>query len=259
MNSKALIGHTGFVGSNLLRQSPFDVCFNSKNIQEMRGHHFSEVICAGVQAVKWKANKDPEADWAGISSLLDVLRTVKADRFVLISTIDVYPKSSGLDEDYDCGSTPNHAYGSHRFKLEKICQDLFPICTVTRLPALFGPGLKKNVIFDLLHDNCLDMINTRSSFQYYDLSRLFSDIQKQIAKEIPLLNLFTEPVPTAEILSRFFPEKSVGQNPAPEGHYDLRSRFGNTWGKPQFPYLYSREEVLQDMAAFIAREKGANA
>ena len=35
--ASALIGYTGFVGSNLLRQRAFDATFNSKNIEQISG------------------------------------------------------------------------------------------------------------------------------------------------------------------------------------------------------------------------------
>ena len=84
--SKVLIGYTGFVGSNLLEQDNYDVLINSKNCDELRNKHFDRIVCAGVSAVKWKANKFPEEDLANINKLIDVLSTVTTDKFVLIST-----------------------------------------------------------------------------------------------------------------------------------------------------------------------------
>ncbi len=71
--NNALIGYTGFVGGNLLRQSSFAATYNSFSIQELRGKRYDEIWCAGVRAVKWWANSHPEEDWAGIAPLLDVL------------------------------------------------------------------------------------------------------------------------------------------------------------------------------------------
>ena len=55
--SSALIGHTGFVGGNLRVARPFDVLVNSANVEELRGKSFDLVVCAGVRAEKWKANR----------------------------------------------------------------------------------------------------------------------------------------------------------------------------------------------------------
>src|SRR5215469_14786624 len=94
-----LIGHTGYVGGTLARSVCRAAMYNSKNIDSIRGRSFDLLVCAGVSAVKWLANKDPEADRAGIARLTDALAEVQAREFVLVSTIDVYPDpSSTLDE-----------------------------------------------------------------------------------------------------------------------------------------------------------------
>lgn len=247
---RALIGYTGFVGSNLHEQSHFDFLYNSKNFHEMKGQSFDEVVCAGISAVKWLANKDPEMDREKIKALEDVLASITVKRFILISTIDVYPVAEGADESFDCHSIDNHAYGAHRLAFEDFCQTQFLDCYVVRLPGLFGDGLKKNVIYDLLNDNCLEMINPRSSFQYYYLDHLWSDIQVVIKEDVRLVNFFTEPVSSAEIIQRYFSDKAVGQEPSPEAHYDLRTCHASLWGKVG-DYIYSKDEVLNQLDDFI--------
>lgn len=250
----ALIGHTGFVGGNLRGQRHFDGLYNSMNFKEMANMHFSRMICAGVSAVKWQANKNPEEDWAKISALIDVLKTVAATEFVLISTIDVYATTSGLDESFDNHHVQNHAYGTHRLQFEDFCTSHFPNCTIVRLPALFGPGLRKNIIFDLLNDNCLEMINPKSSFQYYDLRNLSDDIDRIKKNNVRLVNLFTEPVSTQSILEAYFPNKKVGMAPAKEGHYDLFTKHAGLWGK-EGKYIYSAQEVMTQLGDFIGGYK----
>ena len=60
---KVLVGHTGFVGSNLLENNAFDLCFNSKNISESFGLNPDVLIYSGVRAEKFLANKEPENDF----------------------------------------------------------------------------------------------------------------------------------------------------------------------------------------------------
>jgi hypothetical protein len=248
--TSALIGHTGFVGSNLLAQHPFRDRFNSGNIRDLAGRSYDLVACAGVSAVKWKANQDPDRDWAGIRSLLDVLATVRAGRFVLISTIDVYPDPRGVTESTPIHGLANHAYGSHRLRVEDFVRERFPRHHVLRLPGLFGPGLKKNVLYDLLNRNGLEAINPRSSFQYYNLDHLWPDVLKVMELELPLVNLATEPIRTGDLLSAFFPSLTVGQKAGGEAHYDMGSEFTRPWDRTG-PYQYGREDVLKDLGAFI--------
>jgi nucleoside-diphosphate-sugar epimerase len=255
---KALIGYTGFVGSNIHRAMQFDALYNSRNYQDMAHCSFNLIICAGVSAAKWTANKNPDEDRAKIRALENVLSTIQAKQFVLISTIDVYPVSRGEDETFDCHSQPNHAYGTNRLAFEDFCRDRFANCCVLRLPGLFGDGLKKNIIYDLLHDNCLEMVNPDSSFQYYDLGGRCQDVERVMSGGLRTANLFTEPISTQTILQRFFPGKQVGGNPAPEAHYDLHSRHSSLWGRSE-PYIASADQVLRQLDTFIGRQSGRHA
>ena len=247
---EALIGYTGFVGSNLKKQHCFTDFFNSKNFNNMKEQHYNLVVCAGVSAKKWIANKEPEKDKTHIKKLENVLKTIQADHFILISTIDVYPVKKGANEDYEYNKVTNDFYGTHRLALENFCLENFTNCTIIRLPALFGEGLKKNVIYDLLNDNCLDMINSQSSFQYYCLKNLWKDIQKTVNHGIKIINLFTEPLLTEEILSNFFPQKKVGKKASPEVHYDLHTKHARHWSKSG-PYIYTKNEIMKQLFVFI--------
>jgi hypothetical protein len=62
MAERALVGYTGFVGSNFMQQHSFTSLFNSKNINEIADQQFNLLVCAGVSAVKWLANQEPEND-----------------------------------------------------------------------------------------------------------------------------------------------------------------------------------------------------
>jgi len=250
----ALIGYTGFVGSNLMKQYDFTNLYNSINFQEMKNQEYDLIVCAGVSAVKWLANKEPKNDLAGIKALEDILMTTNAKQFILISTIDVYPITQGKDESFDCASMQNHPYGTHRLAFEKFCTNHFKDCTIVRLPGLFGEGLKKNVIYDLLNDNCLEMINTKSSFQYYYLKYLWRDIQKAVANNIKCINLFTEPVSTKDIYETFFVSKSIGQAAAQEGHYDLYTQYASIWNNSG-NYIYTKNQMMQHLSEFIADYK----
>lgn len=249
----ALIGHTGFVGSNLAAQHTFSECYNSKNIASIEGQEFDLIVCSGVQAKKWWANQNPAEDWAGIEALVKRLDKVKAQRFVVISSVDVYPKPAGVDENFDCHAAENHAYGKNRLKFEDEMKARFKDVFILRLSGLFGEGLKKNIIYDLLHDNCLEMINPNSAFQWYSLDNIWADVGAVIEKDIRLVNLVNEPVKSAAIID-LFAGKQVGQKPSPEAHYDLRTIHAQKLGGKN-GYIKPAATVLKEIAQFVTREK----
>lgn len=252
--TRALIGHTGFVGSNLSAQGAYNALFNSRNIEEMRGHSFDEVVCCGVSAVKWQANKEPERDWDGIVRLLETLEEVRTRRFVLISTIDVYPDpSTPLDESAELGGLDNHAYGRHRLAVERFVSERFDNHLIVRLPALFGPGLKKNALYDLMHGNQVEKINPAGVFQWYPLDRLTSDLERAGAAGLRLVNLFTEALAMERLVGSVFPGAPVGLPTAPAPTYRLRTRHADALGGRD-GYLMEAPDVLRAIASFVAAE-----
>jgi nucleoside-diphosphate-sugar epimerase len=251
----ALIGHTGFVGGTLAAQRHFSACFNSSDIAEMAGRSFDTVVCAGVSAVKWLANKQPEADLAGIRKLTDVLSSVKARRFVLISTVDVY-RDPVLCTERDVPLEEGlHAYGRHRLALERFVAERFAQHSIVRLPALFGPGLKKNALYDLMHGNQVDRIVPNARFQWYPLIRLADDLDIITAAGIGLINIVSEPVTMAELQTRWFPAAVLAQPVVSPPVYDIRSIHADVLGGSG-PYQLSAAQVFSAMDRFLAAGPG---
>jgi hypothetical protein len=146
----ALIGATGFVGGVLARHIVFDAAYASATIDGMAGETFDTVICAGAPAAMWRANADPDGDLANLESLVGSLTKARIGKFVLVSTIAVLADpASGADETTTDFETAL-AYGRNRRWLETALAERFAIL-ILRLPALFGPGLKKNFLYDLRH------------------------------------------------------------------------------------------------------------
>jgi len=146
-----LIGHTGFVGSTLLTQHDFPARFNSANVSDLAGQRFGTLVCAAAPGSMFEANRFPERDAARIDGLIARLDAVgPVERFVLVSTIAVIEGFACADEEHLTYETAI-PYGVNRRRLEEFVAARFPGALVVRLPALFGPGLKKNFLFDLLN------------------------------------------------------------------------------------------------------------
>ena len=201
---KAIVGYTGFVGSNLLQFYAFDKFYNSKNFEQAKNTHFETIFFCGLPAVKWLANKNPIEDEAVITNIKSILDTITCDNFILISTIDVYNNTNcSSNEESQINFLINHTYGKNRYLFEKYIEDKFENHFIIRLPALFGKGLKKNIIFDLINNNQIENIPFNSSFQWYSVDRLKNDIGIIINNNIKKCNLFTEPIETKDVVDLF--------------------------------------------------------
>ena len=75
---------------------------------------------------------------------------VRCKKLMLISTIDVLPKGAEKYEDVQLPEGSTSAYALHRIKMEQFVQEHFENVTIIRLPGIFGRGLRKNFIFDLI-------------------------------------------------------------------------------------------------------------
>jgi dTDP-4-dehydrorhamnose reductase len=255
MSKSALIGYTGFVGSNIKAEHDFTDLYNTKNIDDIDGKEYDLVVSAATYAEMWKINANPEEDWARISSLMEHLKTVKAKQFVLISTICVFKDPvDGFTEDTPVDLQNLPPYGMHRYKLEQFVKKQFPHVLIVRLPGLFGAGIKKNIIFDLIHDNNVDRIHKDASVQYYNLAHLWDDIQTALKNNIGLLHLSVEPTTTEEVAQAAFGKEFT--NAPADVHpktFDFKSKhaglFHGTNG-----YLYSKQQSLEDIKNFVASE-----
>lgn len=147
---KVLVGHTGFVGSNLLDSNAFDLCFNSKNITEAFGLNPDVLVYSGVRAEKFLANKEPEKDFEIILEAIENIKKINPKQIVLISTVDVYPNPIAVDENAEIDLEAVQPYGKNRLYLENWVASNFDDYLIVRLPGLFGKNIKKNFIFDLI-------------------------------------------------------------------------------------------------------------
>jgi len=252
--ANALVGYTGFVGSNLLRQAPFEGRYNSKNVEAIAGQTYDLVVVAGAPAEKWKANRNPEADGKAIGRLTAALEQVNAAQVVLISTVDVYPEPVEVDEGAEIDSEKATPFGRHRFGLEVFLAARFNTL-VLRLPVLYGPGLKKNVLFDLLHEHNLEVVHADSVYQFYGLDRLWADVQAALAARLRVVNLVTEPASVREVAKEAFGMEL--ENRPKETHpakYDVRSRFAEQLGGKD-GYLLEKAQALADIADFVRKQK----
>jgi nucleoside-diphosphate-sugar epimerase len=256
---RALIGCTGFVGTTLQAQTQFDEFFHSKNIGDIRGREYGLVVCAAAPAAKWVANSKPEADRENLDNLKRHLDGMRAERFILISTIDVYPVPRNVDENTLIEAALAEPYGRHRYELEQFVTSHFAKAWVVRLPALFGPGLRKNFIFDLIwKPEALPLTHAESQFQFYAMARLWSDLNAVMESAVRLINVCAEPVSAAEIARQCAGREFTNRTEKTPVFYDVQTVHAKVLGG-EGRYHFTKEQTLEAVKAFIASSRGAHA
>ena len=253
---RALVGWSGFVGGALQPRVRPVARFRSTDVHELADADVDEIVCAGAPAEKWRANAEPEDDWAGISRLIDALDVSRASSCVLVSTVDVYADSREADEDTPADTTQAQAYGRHRALLEEFVTRRFDEALIVRLPGMFGPGLKKNLVFDLIHQPGARFAHAASTFQFYDVRDLWGHVLSARDAGLTVVNLATEPVSSAQVAEECF-GVDYRCDDRPIVTYDLRTTHAAALAGREGHYLRSSREVLAAIRAWGAGELAA--
>ena len=121
-----------------------------------------------------------------------------------------------------------HFFGAEKTELITTTMKLFMLGAVARV---FKPGTKFETSMCLVggqgvgKSTFFKFLAIRDEWFTDDLKNLSDDIERAEKARIKLINLFTEPIQTKEILDRFFPNKNVGANPSPAAHYDMHTKY----------------------------------
>lgn len=256
--SIALLGYTGFVGTTLREQTTFEALYNSQNIVDIRGQQYDMIVCAAAPAAKWKANQDPDGDRANLLNLMAHLKHVHVGQFVLISTVDVFKMPPAVDENTSITPDRLDAYGRNRYELEQFALEQFPNVVVVRLPGLFGRGLKKNFLFDMIHRGSSEWTHADSVFQFYNMANLWSDLQLVLRADPPvrLIHFGTEPVHAGDVARHAFDTEYMHQTANPPVSYDMQTLHAGLWGRTG-RYIASADEIFAQIRTFAHAEKPA--
>ncbi len=253
----ALIGYTGFVGSNLLDASPFDDVYNTANITAFAGQEYDLVVSAGNRADSHRINNHGADDLAEIDRLVDTISAARIGRLVLISTVCVYPWGGAPDEHTPMTSEGLTPYGANRLHQERRLSEAFDTLTV-RLPQLYGDRLRKGVVYDLANDYRVEHIDPEMAFQHYDVRRLWGDITTALAAGLTAVNIATPPLKNVDLAREVFGRDISGQVPpvAPSPFARMYTRnmttaYAGLFGG-QGRYLHSEGEEIDGLRRFVA-------
>lgn len=256
----ALIGHTGFVGGNIAAAHAFTDRYNTSNVHELRGQAYDLVVSAAARADSHRINHHGAADRAEIDAFLELLSTVRIGRLVLVSTVCVYPGGTTPDETTPLTEEGLTPYGANRLHMETVLRDRFQTLAL-RLPQLYGAGLKKGIVYDLLNDYRVEYIRPEGRFQYYDLRRLWADTSVALAAGLDSLNLATPPLRSDLVAAECFGVDISGQVVGGEESpfaamytRDMRTAYADLFGGPP-GYLMDEDAELAALRDFVREQR----
>lgn len=299
----ALVGYTGFVGSNIYAAGKIDVAYNSKNIEDAYGTCPDLLIYAGLRAEKYLANNAPEKDMELIKQAEKNIIKINPKKLVLISTIDVFKVPKDVDEASAIDTENLHPYGYNRYQLELWVRENYPDALIIRLPGLFGKNIKKNFIYDYINvipfmlkegkfeelvaedpelkkyyqiqDNgfykinvseaekeelkkrfrtlgfsALNFTDSRSIYQFYNLARLWDDIQTALKAGITLWHPATEPVSAGEVYEYLTGGKFENELEGVPADYDYKTLYADEFNGEN-NYIENKVEILEEIKRFV--------
>ena len=168
-----LLGGNGFVGSGFARvlrerNMPFEVV-TRENYGSFVGRSCDLFINANGNSKKFLAKDDPKGEFcASVVSVRETLVDFKFETYLFLSTSDVYPDCSSpavTSEDAAIDVAQQSPYGFHKYLAEQCVRHAAKRWLVVRQGGFVGPGLKKNVVHDVLHGDKL-WVHAQSRFQF---------------------------------------------------------------------------------------------
>jgi nucleoside-diphosphate-sugar epimerase len=150
-----VVGGEGFVGQAYVRLArelgrPVKAIGRS-NYSQFVGQRCDVLINANGNSRKFMADRDPV--WEFDASVVSVARTLAdfpADRYVFLSTGDVYPVQhdpSVTLEDQVLDTQRMSRYGLHKSMAEMLVRATHPQALVVRMGGFVGPGMRKQPIW----------------------------------------------------------------------------------------------------------------
>jgi len=247
-----LIGYTGLVGKHILNNAEhnIDFIYNTKNINEIKNKEFDLLICSCLSGNKRIVNENSTDDFNNVIFLMNVLNTIKVNKLILISTIEVYDKNF-IDESHNIDSTKLNPYGRNRYIFENYCNKKFN-SYIIRLPVIFGKGIKKNVIFDLVNKK-FEYINLNDIIQFYDLNNIYTDIIKIINNDLKISNLISEPILIKTLAKDIFNINLDHNNKNNLRNYNIYSIHYKLWNNSIDRYLYNKTQIYTSITDYLLK------
>lgn len=184
----AILGGKGMLGSDLVKflSQDFTVTpITRQNYARYKGKSFDVLINANGNSRRYWALQNIYEDFE--ASTVSVYKSVldfKYDKYIYISSVDVYPDPSSpktTSERSLIDATKQNAYGFHKYLSEQIVRKHANNWMILRPSAILGTNLKKGPIYDIMQGNTV-YITRQSKIQFIS-TKAINDVIHVIIKE----------------------------------------------------------------------------
>lgn len=188
MKNIALIGSTGSIGQEIFdniskKNNVYVDTFTRKNIEGLLNSEYDIVICAAPSSGKLKTNLGLDNSDEDIEKLCKVIKEVKTERFILISS------QSAINEE-------DKPYGKVQKRVMDSVLSHHKNYTVYMVDTLYGPSLNKGFISDIitkrwsfLSDELIqklpELTNYYRKIENTNLWEGYIDLPKDILEKLP--------------------------------------------------------------------------
>ncbi len=223
-----IIGGNGFVGSGirrtLERASHECTVISRANYESLIGQSFDVLINANGNSKKYLAASSPKEEFqASVTTVQHSLLDFKYNLFIHCSSVDVYANHEDVTQNTEetCIDVSRLSlYGVHKYLAELIVQKYAPQWLILRFGGFVGDGLKKNSIYDMLHNVPL-RVHIDSKYQYFPTESAGETILSLLSKNArnEIYNVCGDGVISLREINTLIPEYTfsyVGNEPSPE-------------------------------------------
>jgi nucleoside-diphosphate-sugar epimerase len=177
-----VIGAAGFIGGNVSRhlQSkgiPVREAFRQTPLEQLADEVFDAVFFCAGNSRTYLSERDPLACLVeNVHAVYAYLTALRYRTWIQVSSVSVYPPNCPEKaEEIPLSAHEVSIYGMHKLLGERYVTRFAPRWVIVRPTSFFGPGLKKNLLFDLQAGK-RDIYLTTDSLLDYIPVRTFADI-----------------------------------------------------------------------------------
>ncbi len=177
-----IIGFKGFVGSAFYEVFSADskclvIGIERSDLEQARKENYDLLINCNGNSSKRLADKDPAIDFQmNVSTTLDFLVNFKCEKYVHVSTCEVYENRKSpkvMREDTEINPLALSNYGFSKYTAEQAVKKYAKKWLIVRLSGMVGKNMSKGPAFDILNLHKI-FISEKSKYQFINTAEVAS-------------------------------------------------------------------------------------